>query len=51
MMALAILCAVTVRAQSAPAEMVFDTLKYRVFSGRVVDADNNRSLPFAAVYL
>ncbi|MGW8315531.1 MAG: carboxypeptidase-like regulatory domain-containing protein [Bacteroidales bacterium] len=49
MMALAILFAVTVRAQSTAGDMVFDTLKYRVFSGRVVDADNNRSLPFAAV--
>jgi len=30
-------------------EIYFDTLNYRIFNGRVLDASNNRSLPFAAV--
>ncbi len=48
-MALAILFAATARAQSTGGELVFDTLKYRTFSGQVIDANTNRTLPFATV--
>lgn len=48
-MALAMVFSVTARTQSAGDDLVFDTLKYRTFSGQVIDADNNRTLPFATV--
>lgn len=48
-MALAMPFVVTARAQSAAEDLVFDTINYRTFSGQVIDADNNRSLPFATV--
>jgi len=43
--------AFTVSAWTMPSdeEIYLDTLNYRVFSGRVLDANTNRSLPFAAV--
>ena len=48
-MALAMVLSMGVRAQSAAEDLVFDTLNYRAFSGQVIDADNNRTLPFATV--
>jgi len=49
MMVLAVLITVTARAQSTGGELVFDTLKYRTFSGQVIDANTSRTLPFATV--
>ena len=48
-MALAMVLSMGVRAQSAAEDVVIDPLNYSAFSAQVIDADNNRTLPFATV--
>jgi hypothetical protein len=49
LMALIILFSVSAWAMPEEDEIYSDSLNYKVFSGRVLDASNNRSLPFASV--
>ena len=48
-MALSFVFMISAWAMPSDEEIYFDTLNYRIFNGRVLDASNNRSLPFAAV--
>jgi hypothetical protein len=49
LVALSFVFMISAWAMPSDEEIYFDTLNYRIFNGRVLDASNNRSLPFAAV--